>query len=174
MPACLAMQNQSDTINFQKTFMFICRQKINFTPMLFWRYCKNMQTSYFGYFGHAWLNTSRMIVSNCRRLLCLSACQKYTSSLTSFLRYYILKNPAFDWQIAFWLPITGEPEFCQMRDWWWNINKILVYILDYFQEKLTTRFFKKSKKPYTGAIWGLFLPKFGQKQLFLEKWSVTF
>ena len=29
----------------------------------------------------------------CGRLQCLSSCQKYTSSFTSFLRYYILKNP---------------------------------------------------------------------------------
>ena len=125
-----------------------------------------MQTSYFGYFGHAWLNTSRMIVSNCRRLLCLSACQKYTSSLTSFLRYYILKNPAFDWWIAFWLPITGETEFCQMRDWWWNINKILVYILDYFQEKLTTKLFKKSKKPILGPFGAFFCLNLGKNNFF--------
>ena len=60
--------------------------------MLFWRYCKDMQTSYFGYFGHAWLYTPKMILSTCRRIW--SACQIYTSSFTSFLRYYILKNPA--------------------------------------------------------------------------------
>ena len=38
--------------------------------------------------------TPKMIVLTCKRLQCLSACQKYTSSLTSFLRYYILKNLA--------------------------------------------------------------------------------
>ena len=46
-------------------------------PNLFWRYCKDIETSYFGYFGHAWLNTHKihkMIVSTCRRLRCLSAC----------------------------------------------------------------------------------------------------
>ena len=86
--------NQIGTIKLQKTFEFIGRQKINFTPMLFWRYCKDMQTSYFGYFGHAWLHTPKMIVSTCTRLWCLSVCKKQTSSFTSFLRYYILKNPA--------------------------------------------------------------------------------
>ena len=35
-----------------------------------------------------------MILSTCRKLRCLSACQKQTSSFTSFLRYYILKSPA--------------------------------------------------------------------------------
>ena len=63
-------------------------------PMLFWRYCKDMQTSYFGYFGHAWLQTPSMIVSTWRRFRSLSAYPKYTSSFTSFLRYYILKNSA--------------------------------------------------------------------------------
>ena len=63
-------------------------------PSLFRRYCKDMQTFYFGYFGHAWLPKLKMIVSPCRKLRCLSACHKYISSLISFLRYYILKNPA--------------------------------------------------------------------------------
>ena len=39
---------------------------------------------------------------------------------------------------------------------------ILVFILDYLQEKLMTIFFKKSKKPVLGPFWALF-PKFGQK-----------
>ena len=52
-----------------------------------------MQT-YFGYFGHAWLYTAKMIVLTCRIFQCLSACQKQSSSFSSFLRYYILKNPA--------------------------------------------------------------------------------
>ena len=98
----LSTQTHSNTINLYKTFVFISWQKIIFAPplpfpptrMLFWRYCKDIQTSYFGYFGHAWLHTPKMIVSTCRRFRCLSACQKYTSSFTSFLRYYILKNPA--------------------------------------------------------------------------------
>ena len=59
-------QTQSDTINLQKTFAFICRQKINPRPMLFWRYCKDVQTSYFGYFS----------INLKKRLRCLSACQK--------------------------------------------------------------------------------------------------
>ena len=43
--------------------------------------------------------------------------------------------------------------------------KILVFTLDYFQEKLTTNFFRKSKEPYFGAMWPFwpFLSKFGQK-----------
>ena len=58
------------------------------------RYCKDMQASYFGHFGHDWLHTPNMMVLACRRLSYLSAGQKYTSPFTSFLRYCILKNPA--------------------------------------------------------------------------------
>ena len=39
---------------------------------------------------------------------------------------------------------------------------ILVFILDYFQEKIMTDFFKKKKKTILGPFWP-FLPKFGQK-----------
>ena len=73
---CLAKQTQKDTINLKKTFVFIFRQKINFTPMLVWRYGTDMQTCYFHYFRHAWLQTPKMIVLTCRRLWFLSACQK--------------------------------------------------------------------------------------------------
>ena len=51
-----------------------------------------------------------------------------------------------------------------------SIN-ILVFTLDYFQEKLMVKFFKKSKKPYFGAMWPFwsFLTKSGQKWIFLQK-----
>ena len=91
--ACLATHTQSDTVILQKTFVFICRQKSTSSPMLLWRYCIDMQT-YFGYFGHAQLHSPKMVVSPRRRLRCLSACKKQTSSFSSFLRYYILKNSA--------------------------------------------------------------------------------
>ena len=121
--------------------------------MLFWRYCKDMQTSYFGYFGHAWLHTPKMIVSTCTRLWCLSVCKKQTSSFTSFLRYYILKNPAV------WLAdsilihtITWELEFCQIWDWWWNINNNISLHFRLFPRKSDDKIFQKIPKPYFGAI----------------------
>ena len=76
-------------------------QKINFIPKVFLKYCKDIQTSYFGYFGHPWLRTSKMIVSTCRKLRYLSACQKWTLSFHSFLRYYILNN------LAIWLAVNN-------------------------------------------------------------------
>ena len=54
--------------------------------------------------------------------------------------------------------------------------KILVLTLDYFQEKVMTNFFKKSKKTYFGAMWPFwpFLPKFGEDEFFWKIGSVNF
>ena len=76
-----------------ENFCLSAGKKSTSSPLLLWKYCKDMQT-YFGYFGHAWLHSPKMIVSTCRRLRCVSTCKNYTWSLTSFLRYYNLKNPA--------------------------------------------------------------------------------
>ena len=57
------------------------------------RYCKDMQTSYFWNFENAWLHTPKMTVSICRRLQCLSACQKKNFFVHFFLEMLHLKNP---------------------------------------------------------------------------------
>ena len=41
---------------------------------------------------------------------------------------------------------------------------ILVFNLDYFEEKLTTKFFKKSKKPYFRANFGPFCPNLSKNE----------
>ena len=41
---------------------------------------KILLTCCFGYFEHAWLRTSQVILSSCRKLLCLSTGKKSTSS----------------------------------------------------------------------------------------------
>ena len=140
--------------------MFICRQKTTSSPMLYWKYCKDMQTSYFGYFGHAWLHTPKMIVSTCTRLWCLSVCKKQTSSFTSFLRYYILKNPAI------WLADSIENyNFARYEIGCEISTTILVPILDYIQEKLMTKLFLKNpKRTYFGAILGPFYPNLAKNE----------
>ena len=52
--------------------------------------------------------------------------------------------------------LTQEPTFWHIWDWWWNINNN-IFILDCFQEKLISKFFKKKKK-YFGAIFDPFCP----------------
>ena len=53
-----------------------CLQAKNQFFMLSWKYCKDIHTSHFRYFGHAWLHKPEIIVSTCRKLKFLSACQK--------------------------------------------------------------------------------------------------
>ena len=79
----------------KKPLSLFAGKKSTSSPILYWRCCKYMQTSYLEYFGHAWLHTLKMIVSTCTRLWCLSVCRKQTPSFTSFLRYYILKMTKF-------------------------------------------------------------------------------
>ena len=65
------------------SLMFICWQELH--PSHF--PCdigKILQTCYFRYFGHAWLCAPMVILSTCRKLLCLSAGKKTTSLLMLF------------------------------------------------------------------------------------------
>ena len=97
---CLIMPINSDSINLQQTLkpeVFICNQKMD--SLLFWHIAKILKTCYFECFENAWSCPSIMIVSPCRKLwysvlksTCrelwrLSACKKWTSSLTYFLKY---------------------------------------------------------------------------------------
>ena len=52
-----------------------------------------MKTYYFGNFWNAWLSPSKYLSTNsivpiCSKRSCLSTCKKWTSSLTSFLKYW--------------------------------------------------------------------------------------
>ena len=69
-------------INLKGPSMFISRQKINFILCIF---LKILQTFYFGYCGHTWLHTNKVMLSYCTKLLCLSAGKKTTSSSIFFL-----------------------------------------------------------------------------------------
>ena len=64
------------------------------------------------------------------------------------------------------LGITREPDFCQIRDWCWIINNNINFHLRFLPRKMT-KFFKKSKKPYFGAILGTF--NLGQKEISRKK-----
>ena len=63
-------------------YLSTCRKRNQFS-----RFCKDMQTRYFGNFWNACPFPSKIIVSICRKLSCLSACKNSTSSLISFLQY---------------------------------------------------------------------------------------
>ena len=153
---------------------FICQKKNQLHPYVFLGYCKILQTCYTGYFGHvwlctyykdahnyfgnfrqAWLYTPKAIVltwNKYKTWMFIFACQKYTSPFTYFLRH-ILKN------LAIWLANSNLAH--NLRTWISGINgeisiTILVFILDYFQQKIMTIFFKKSKNPISRPFWTLF------------------
>ena len=61
---CLATHTQSDTINLKKTSACIFIQKNQLhSPHFSGDIAKVMPTSYFQYFGHAWLRTPKLIAS---------------------------------------------------------------------------------------------------------------
>ena len=122
-----------------------------------------MQTCYFGYFGHAFLHTPKMIVSTCRRLWCLSVCKK-----TNFIIHFILEILQFQESCNLIgcsnLRTRILPDIYEIGD---EISRtILVSILDYFEEKLKTNFEKKFKE-------NLFWSNFGQKWIFLERRALS-
>ena len=83
-------------VSTYRKLLCLTSKKSTLSPMFSWRYCKDMYINffYFGYFGNVWLRKPKIIVLTCRKLWCLSACQKQTSPFTSSLEYYILRNPA--------------------------------------------------------------------------------
>ena len=44
------------------------------------RYCKDIAHLFFGHFGHAWLHTPKVILSNCRKRLCRKRLQEKNSA----------------------------------------------------------------------------------------------
>ena len=56
-----------------------CKKLTSFFTF-FLRYCKILQTCCFGCFEHAWFCKPKVILTSCRKLLCLLASKKSTSS----------------------------------------------------------------------------------------------
>ena len=150
-------------------FVLICGQKINVIAHAFLEILQYMQT-YFGYFRHAWLHTPKMIVSSCRKFRCLFACQKWSSSLTSSLRYYILQNHAI-WQ-HFGLLLKTQ-NFVR-----YEIGgeiSIISFQFRFFPRKTNDKIFEKTKKKnYFGVILGSFCPNLGKNESSWKKTSVSF
>ena len=78
----------------------------------------------------------------------------------------------FYWLTAFG-PITGDPEFCQIPDWCWNINGNISFYFRLFSRKNNYKIFQNfQKNPILGTFW-LFCQKFGQKWVLLEKRALS-
>ena len=109
-----------------------------------------------------------MISSTCRKLRCLSVCHK------------ILHHSLLSWDITFWRilqfdwltvfsPINREPEFCQIKDWWWNINNNINFHFELFTRKTINKIFQKIEKPYFGAILDPFCKDLGKNEFSWKK-----
>ena len=96
------------------------------------------------------------------KLRCLSAYQKQTSSLTSFLRYHILKNPV-TWLVDSILANNSRTTILPDTG---NINNIS------FHFRLFQR--KTNEKPYFGAILGAFCLNSGKNEFSWKKGSASF
>ena len=127
----------------RKTFVFIYKHKINFTLHAFLEILQRYANFLFWVLWAclvAHTQNHSINLQNFYQLFCLSACQKNPSSFTSFLRHYILKNPAI------WLADNILAHNSRTRIWWNGGEMstiIIVSILDYFYENLMTKFFKK-------------------------------
>ena len=143
-------------------------KKSTSSPMLYWRYCKDMQT-YFGYFGHICMHTPKMI-STCTRLWCLSVCKKTSFIIHFFLEILHFKESCnlIGWQ-------HRELEFCQIWDWWWNINNNISFHFRLSSRKTNDKFFLKiQKEPILGPFWALFTQIWPKMNFPAKKSSVTF
>ena len=104
---CLAIQTQSDTMKLQKTFVFICRQKINFIPQVFLEILQRYANLFWALWACMAMYTQNDKIS--LQQTSIFICMPKINFITSFLRQ-------FDWPTTFW-PITREPEICQIWDW---------------------------------------------------------
>ena len=142
--------------------------------MFFSKYCKDMQTTFLGTLGTPgyvhpkWYD---QLVEN------FGAYRPAKNDLNhSLLSWDITfkRIMQFDWPTTFW-PITWEQEFCQIRPGGEISITILVFTLDYFQEKLTRKVFKKSKKKnFWWQFSALFAQIWAKKNFYGKKGSASF
>ena len=114
---------------------------------------------------------SKVLKSIYRKLWCFFICMQKLNLFTSFLKYYILKNPTI------WLADSVLVHNSRTRifpDMGWNIGgeisiATLIFILFYFQQKLITIFSKNPKRPWFGDILGTFCPNLGRNEFSWRK-----
>ena len=142
--ACLALHIQSDTINLQKTFVLIYRQKSNFVAHIFLDIAKICKLLVLDTWANLVMHTKK---DNNFISLTVFICMPKISFIISFILeiLHLKESSKLIGRQHLW-PTTQEPEFCQIWDCWWNIiNSMSSFNLDYFQEKMMTKFFRISK-----------------------------
>ena len=142
--------------------------------MLFYRYCKDMQTLV------TMVIYAYLVIHN----------QNDSTNLQKTSMFVCVPNIKFI--IHFFLEMLHFKELCNFIDWQtlapsleiqrfarYGVDisiAMSVFTLDYFQEKLMTTFFKKSKKIYFGAmaLFWTFFPNLGRYEFSWKKASISF
>ena len=122
-------------------------QKIRFVPQLFFeilvRYCKLYILGTWDMPGHAYKKEQYQLLGNFDVYLHVK--KKSTWSLTSFLWYYTLKNPAI-WLAEIILAHNLRIKILPDKGFAVKYKSQYDFYLKYFQEKLMLQFFKKYQK----------------------------
>ena len=148
-------------------------QKMNFIPQVF---LEALQKYANFLFWVLWacltMHTQNDSITR-RKNRCISLCQRWTSSFTFFLRYYILKNLVI-WMADNILDYNSRTRILPIWDWWWNINNNISFQFWLFPRKTNDRIFQKKnlKKTHFGLFWALF-SKCGQKWILPEKRALS-
>ena len=141
-------------------------KKSTSSPILLWGYCKDMQTLFWVLW--ACLVTLTQIdgitLQKTSMFLCM---QKINFIIHFFLMILHFKKSCNLIGLQHFWPITRDPKFCQICCW--NIKNNISFHFRLFQRKQRRKNFQKNKKNLFWSHSGPFLPKFGQKWIFLEK-----
>ena len=150
--ACLAKQAQSDTINLWQTFVFICRQKINFISHALLEIFQRYANFLFWVLWACLVAHTQNEHINLYKTLMFICMQKTNFIIHFFLEILHFKESCnlIGWQ-------HRELEFCQIWDWWWNINKTISFHFRLFPRNTNYKLFQKvQKETYLGPFWALF------------------
>ena len=157
-----------DSINLKDFWCLPPEKKSTSSFMFSWRYCKDIETLLL------WVLCKCLASDtiNLGKIFVFICWQKINFIPTVFLE--ILQGYAnfFDYPTALW-PITRETEFCQIWDWWWNINNNISFHFRLFLGKTKDRIVQKIQKPYFGVILGTFSPNLCRNKFFWETDSVS-
>ena len=134
--ACLAKQPQSDNINLEKTFVFICRQKINFISHPLLEILQRYANFLFWVLWACLVAHTQNDNINLYKTLMFICMQKTNFIIHFFLEILHFKESCnlIGWQ-------HRELEFCQIWDWWWNINNNIGFYFRLFPRKTNDKTF---------------------------------
>ena len=153
----------------QKTFVFICRQKINFIPHALLEILQRYANFLFWVLWTCLVAHTQNDSINLYKTLMFICMQKTNFIIHFFLEILHFKESCnlIGWQ-------HWELEFYQIWDWWWNINNISFHFR-LFPRKTNDKIFGKiQKEPILGLFWALFTQIWVKMNFPGKKSSVSF